>query len=70
MIAFPQKLQQAQIQISSGQKIIATDDDPLHITANVGDEVTVILNVTDNKSIQTIPICSNFTQTIKINHLT
>jgi hypothetical protein len=57
----PPKLQQAQIQISSGQKIIATDDDPLHITANVGDEVTVILNVTDNKSIQTIPFAALYT---------
>jgi len=54
-------LQEAQIQISSGQKIIATGDDPLHITANVGDKVTILLNVTDNKSIDTIPFAALYT---------
>jgi len=57
----PPKLQQTQIQIASAQKIIATDDDPIHITANVGDKVTVILNVTDNKSIQSIPFAALYT---------
>ena len=57
----PPKLQQAQIQISSNEKIITTDDELLHITANVGDKVTVILNVTDNKSVDTIPFAALYT---------
>ena len=57
----PPKLQQAQIQIASAQKIITTNDEPLHITANVGDKVTVILNVTDNISVDTIPFAGLYT---------
>lgn len=57
----PPKLQQAQIQIDSTQKIITTDDEPLHITANVGDKVTVILNVTDNKSVDTFKFAGLYT---------
>ncbi|RZD31935.1 MAG: hypothetical protein CXT79_06820 [Thaumarchaeota archaeon] len=57
----PPKLQQAQIQIASAQKIIATDDDPIHITANVGDKVMVILNVTDNKSVDTFRFAGLYT---------
>ena len=40
---------------------MATSDSPLHITANVGDKVTVILNVTDNKSVQSIPFAALYT---------
>ena len=57
----PPKLQQAQIQISSDEKIITTDDELLHITANVGDKVTVILNVTDNKSVDTFRFAGLYT---------
>jgi len=57
----PPKLQQAQIQISSDEKIIATGDDPIHITANVGDKVTILLNVTDNISVDTIPFAALYT---------
>ena len=54
----PPTLQKAHITISSNEQIIMPSkdgnyntDDPLHITANVGDKITVILNVTDNKSV-------------------
>jgi hypothetical protein len=57
----PPKLQHIQIKIDSDEKIIIPDDDPLHITANVGDKITVILNVTDNKSIDTIPFTGLYT---------
>ena len=58
----PPKLQQAQIQISSNEKIITTDDDDvLHITANIGDKVTVILNVTDNKPVDTFRFAGLYT---------
>ena len=57
----PPKLQQAQIQISSNEKIITTDDELLHITANVGDKVTVILNVTDNKPVDTFRFAGLYT---------
>jgi hypothetical protein len=57
----PPKLQESQITISSDTYVITTGDSPLHITANVGDKVTVILNVTDNKSVQTIPYAALYT---------
>ena len=57
----PPTLQQAQIQIDSAQKIIVTGDSPLHITANVGDKVMVILNVTDNKSVDTFRFAGLYT---------
>jgi hypothetical protein len=57
----PPKLQETQITISSDKHIIITGDDPIHITANVGDKVTVMLNVTDNKSIDTIPFAALYT---------
>ena len=57
----PPVLQASHITISTNDYVVATGDDPLHITANVGDKVTVILNVTDNKSIQTIPFAGLYT---------
>ena len=57
----PPVLQSSHITISTNDYVVATGDDPLHITANVGDKVTVILNVTDNKSIQTIPFAGLYT---------
>jgi photosystem II stability/assembly factor-like uncharacterized protein len=57
----PPKLQQAQIQISSDEKIIATDDEPLHITANVGDEIKIILEITDNRSVHLLPTSGIYT---------
>ena len=40
---------------------MATGDDPIHITANVGDKVTILLNVTDNKFVDTIPFAALYT---------
>ena len=57
----PPTLQESHITILSNDYVIATGDDPLHIIANVGDKVTVILNVTDNKSIQSIPFAGLYT---------
>ena len=57
----PPVLQSSHITISSNDYVIATGDSPLHITANVGDKVTVILNVTDNKSVQSIPFAALYT---------
>jgi hypothetical protein len=57
----PPVLQASHITISSNDYVIATGDDPLHITAHVGDKVTVMLNVTDNKSIQSIPFAGIYT---------
>ena len=57
----PPTLQDSYITILNNDYVIVTGDDPLHITANVGDEVTVILNVTDNKSIQSIPFAGLYT---------
>jgi hypothetical protein len=54
-------LQSSHITISSNDYVVATGDNPLHITAHVGDTITVILNVTDNKSIDTIPYAALYT---------
>ena len=54
----PPTLQKAHITISSNEQIIMPSKDgnyntydTLHITANVGDKVTILLNVTDNKPV-------------------
>jgi len=57
----PPVLQSSYIKILTNDYVVATGDDPLHITANVGDKVTILLNVTDNKSIQTIPFAALYT---------
>ena len=57
----PPTLQESHITILSNDYVVATGDSPLHITANVGDKVTVILNVTDNKSVQSIPFAALYT---------
>jgi len=57
----PPTLQSSHITILTNDYIVATSDSPLHITANVGDKVTVILNVTDNKSVQSIPFAALYT---------
>lgn len=59
------KVQETQINISSDNYIIASGDEPIHITANVGDEVTVTLKVTDNKSTDTIPFVGLHTNFIE-----
>jgi len=57
----PPTLQKAHITISSNDYVVATGDDPLHITANVGDKVTVILNVTDNKPVDDFKFAGLYT---------
>ena len=57
----PPKLQQSHITILSNDYVMATGDSPLHIISNVGDKVTILLNVTDNKSVQTIPYAALYT---------
>jgi hypothetical protein len=57
----PPVLQSSHITILTNDYVVATGDDPIHITANVGDKVTVILNVTDNKFVDTIPFAALYT---------
>ena len=57
----PPKLQQAQIQISSNDPVIISDDKPLHVTANVGDEIEIILDVIDDKSVHLLPTSGIYT---------
>ena len=57
----PPVLQSSHITILTNDYVMATGDDPLHITANVGDKVTILLNVTDNKFVDTIPFAALYT---------
>ena len=57
----PPTLQSAHVTISSNDYVVATGDDTVHITANVGDTVTVLLNVTDDKPVDTIPFAALYT---------
>ena len=57
----PPVLQNAHVTISSNDYVVATGDDTVHITANVGDTVTVLLNVTDDKPVDTIPFAALYT---------
>ena len=57
----PPVLQSSHITILTNDYVVATGDDPIHITANIGDKVTVILNVTDNKFVDTIPFAALYT---------
>jgi YVTN family beta-propeller protein len=57
----PPTLQSSHITISSNDHVVATGDEPVHITANVGDTVTVTLNVTDDKPVDTIPFAALYT---------
>ena len=57
----PPVLQSSHITILTNDYVVATGDSPLHITANVGDKVTILLNVTDNKFVDTIPFAALYT---------
>jgi hypothetical protein len=57
----PPVLQSSHITILTNDYIITTGDDLIHITANVGDKVTILLNVTDNKPVDTIPFAGIYT---------
>ena len=57
----PPVLQSSHITILTNDYVVATGDDLIHITANVGDKVTILLNVTDNKFVDTIPFAALYT---------
>jgi hypothetical protein len=57
----PPVLQSSHITILTNDYVVATGDDIIHITANVGDKVTILLNVTDNKFVDTIPFAALYT---------
>jgi DNA-binding beta-propeller fold protein YncE len=57
----PPTLQSAHVTISSNDYVVATGDDTVHITVNVGDTVTVTLKVTDDKPVDTIPFAGLYT---------
>jgi hypothetical protein len=57
----PPVLQSSHITILTNDYVVATGDDLIHITANVGDKVTILLNVTDNISVDTIPFAALYT---------
>jgi hypothetical protein len=57
----PPVLQSSHITILTNDYVVATGDDIIHITANVGDKVTILLNVTDNKPVDTIPFAGIYT---------
>ena len=56
----PPKLQQIQINTPTDNYVL-TGDDQLHITANVGDTISVNLQITDNISVQSIPAAALYT---------
>ena len=57
----PPVLQSSHITILTNDYVMATGDSPLHITANVGDKVTILLNITDDKPVDTIPFAALYT---------
>ena len=57
----PPVLQSSHITILTNDYVVATGDEPIHITANVGDKVTILLNFTDNKFADTIPFAALYT---------
>jgi hypothetical protein len=57
----PPVLQSSHITILTNDYVVATGDSPLHITANVGDKISVTLKITDNKSVDTIPFAALYT---------
>jgi len=58
-------LSEAQITISSDDYNISTGDELTHITANVGDEVSLLLKITDNRTIETIPFVGLYTNFVE-----
>ena len=57
----PPVLQSSHITILTNDYVVTTGDDIIHITANVGDKVTILLNVADNKFVDTIPFAALYT---------
>jgi len=62
----PPKLQSTQIQISSNISIIISDDESTNITANVGDEIEITLEITDDKSVHLLPTSGIYTNFMEI----
>ena len=62
---FAPTLSEAQITISSDDYNISTGDELTHITANVGDEVSLLLKITDNRTIETIPFVGLYTNFVE-----
>jgi hypothetical protein len=61
----PPVLQNAHITILTNNYVVSTDDKPIHITANVGDEISIVLKITDNKSIDGITFVGIYTNFIE-----
>ena len=57
----PPTVQTSQITTPSDSYTITSADELTHITANVGDEISLLLKITDNKSIETIPFVGLYT---------
>jgi hypothetical protein len=57
----PPTLQESHITILNNHYVIATDDEPISITASVGDEISIVLKITDNISVQSIPSAALYT---------
>ena len=61
----PPTVQEAQITVSSDNYTITSGDESTHITANVGDEISLVLKITDNRSTDTIPFVGLYTDFIE-----
>jgi len=61
----PPVLQSSHITILTNDYVVATDDKPIHITANVGDEISIVLKITDNKLIDGITFVGIYTNFIE-----
>ena len=52
---------ESHITILNNHYVIATGDEPISITASVGDEISIVLKITDNISVQSIPSAALYT---------
>jgi len=59
------QLEQAQITISSDKYLVTPGDELTHITADVGDEISLLLKISDNRTIETIPFVGLYTNFIE-----
>lgn len=57
----PPTLQESHITILNNHYVVATGDEPISITASVGDEISIVLKITDNISVQSIPSAALYT---------
>ena len=61
----PPKVEESQVTIGSDTYVASYGDELTHITANVGDEVTLLLKITDNRTVETIPFIGVYTNFMK-----